>query len=455
MHAASLIRQIPQRAAAAALGIALALGVVNMPAPALAAQLDTDIVLGEAESVRQDAANDRPDISARNAIVVSKDGAVYFERAADDRVKIASITKIMTAIVAIENSSLEDTVTVDHAAATVGQSSAGLKEGDVLSMEEALRALLIPSGNDAAMAIATTVGAKIDPASTDPYGTFIQAMNNKAAELGMTNTKFTNPHGLDFDGWEGDMYSTARDVATMLSYAMTNETFRQIDGSDNDVIIVDAADGTQREIKMARYNTLLGTEGNIGGKTGSTYEALDCFAGAYSREPGGELYTVVLGCEGVDVRLAESLALANWYYNHTVNYPVITTDTTDADGTPLVAAVPHADWTDKTVDVTVADPAQTVTVFSLAGDMEQDVQFDTLSGSVEEGQAAGTLTLTQDGTELARVDLVAAEDVDAPDPLSWVLVQIDRIVRFVTGEPASVEAEVYAEAPAATELDAA
>ena len=455
MHAASLIRQIPQRAAAAALGIALALGVASVPAPALATQLETDIVLGEAESVRQDAASDRPDITARNAIVVSKDGTVYFERAADDRVKIASITKIMTAIVAIENSTLEDTVTVDHAAATVGQSSAGLKEGDVLSMEEALRALLIPSGNDAAMAIATTVGAKIDPASTDPYGTFIQAMNNKAAELGMANTKFTNPHGLDFDGWEGDMYSTARDVATMLSYAMTNETFRQVDGSDNDVIIVDAADGTQREIKMARYNTLLGTEGNIGGKTGSTYEALDCFAGAYSREPGGELYTVVLGCEGVDVRLTESLALANWYYNHTVNYPVITTDTTDTDGTPLVAAVPHADWTDKTVDVTVADRAQTVTVFSLAGDMEQDVAFDTLSGNVEEGQAAGTLTLSQDGTELARVELVAAEDVDAPDPISWVLVQIDRIVRLVTGEPASVEAEVYAEAPAATELDAA
>ena len=86
MHAASLIRQIPQRVAAAALGIALALSVVSMPAPALAAQLDTDIVLGEAESVRQDAANDRPDISARNAIVVGADGTVYFERAADDRV---------------------------------------------------------------------------------------------------------------------------------------------------------------------------------------------------------------------------------------------------------------------------------------------------------------------------------------------------------------------------------
>ncbi|HJG29764.1 MAG TPA: D-alanyl-D-alanine carboxypeptidase [Collinsella ihuae] len=455
MHTSDHLRTFAARAVGAVAGAALALSIIWAPAPACATQLDTDIVLGTPESERQDPANDRPDISARNAIVVGQDGTVYFERAADDRVKIASITKIMTAIVAIENSSLEDTVTVDHAAATVGQSSANLREGDVLTMEEALRALLIPSGNDAAMAIAATVGAKLDPASTDFVGTFVQAMNDKAAELGMTNTKFTNPHGLDFDGWEGDMYSTARDVATMLAYAMQNETFRQVDGSDNDVITVNGADGTERSITMTRYNTLLGTEGNIGGKTGSTYEALDCFAGAWSRDLGGELYTVVLGCEGVDVRLQESLALANWYYNHTVAYPLIATDETAADGTPLVAAVPHADWTDKTVDITVADPGQTVTVFSLAGDIEQDLEFDTLSGDVEDGQSAGTLTLSQDGTEIASCELVTAESVDAPDPLSWILVQLDRLVRLLTGEPASVEADIYTQALPATELDAA
>lgn len=455
MHTSDHLRTFAARAVSAVAGAALALSIIWAPAPACATQLDTDIVLGTPESERQDPANDRPDISARNAIVVGQDGTVYFERAADDRVKIASITKIMTAIVAIENSSLEDTVTVDHAAATVGQSSANLREGDVLTMEEALRALLIPSGNDAAMAIAATVGAKLDPASTDFVGTFVQAMNDKAAELGMTNTKFTNPHGLDFDGWEGDMYSTARDVATMLAYAMQNETFRQVDGSDNNVITVNGADGTERSITMTRYNTLLGTEGNIGGKTGSTYEALDCFAGAWSRDLGGELYTVVLGCEGVDVRLQESLALANWYYNHTVAYPLITTDETAADGTPLVAAVPHADWTDKTVDITVVDPSQTVTVFSLAGDIEQDLAFDALSGDVEDGQSAGTLTLSQDGTEIASCELVTAESVDAPDPLSWILVQLDRLVRLVTGEPASVEADIYTQALPATELDAA
>lgn len=455
MQITNRVHSQTRRACAAIAGVALAASLAFQPIPATATQLDTDIILGKPESERQDALNDRPDITARNAIVMSKDGTVYFERDADAQVKIASITKVMTAILAIENASLDDMVTVDHAAATVGQSSANLKEGDTLTMEAALRALLIPSGNDAAMAIATTVGAKIDPASTDPWGTFVQAMNDKAAEIGMTNTKFTNPHGLDFDGWEGDMHSSARDVATMLTYAMKNETFRQIDSSDNNVITVTGADGEQRDITMRRYNTILGQGGNIGGKTGSTYDALNCFAGVFSREPGGEIYSIVLGCEEEEQRLAESMALADWYYNHTVDYPVVNTEQTTPDGEPLIARAPHADWTDKSVDVTTTDTGSTVVLFSLAGEVEQDVDLQTITGDVTEGQSVGTLTLSQDGKELASVELVSAENVEAPDPLSWILVQLDRVVRFVTGQPGTAELEVIADAPDALEVDAA
>lgn len=452
MDAVSLIRQIPQRAAVA-LGIALALGVAALPATALASQPDTDIICGAPESERQDAAEDRPDISARNAIVVGQDGTVYYERNADEQVKIASITKVMTAIVALENADLNDEVIVDHAAATVGQSSADLREGDVLTMEEALRALLIPSGNDAGMAIASTVGAMIDPESDDPYAVFIQAMNDKAAELGM-DSKFTNPHGLDFDGWEDDMHSSARDVATMFAYAMQNDTFRSLTSSDDNVIEVTGADGKERTITMVERNTILGTEGNIGGKTGGTYEALQCFVGAFSRENGGEIYTVVLGCDGDEQRFADTLTLVNWYYDHVVAYPVVTSTVTAMNGDPLVARVPHADWTDKDIDVTVADPEATVPVFSLAGDVEQDIQIETVSGDVTEGQKLGTLTLTQDGREVASVELVSAENQNAPDPVSWVLVQIDRLVRLVTGDPVDTGTEIISEPASVAELDA-
>lgn len=446
--------RIARRAASTLLGVAVALGLMAAPAPARADQPDTDIILGIAESERQDPANDRPDITARNAIVVGSDGTVYFERDADAQVKIASITKVMTAIVALENSSLDDTVVVDHAAATVGQSSANLREGDTLTMEEALRALLIPSGNDAGMAIASTVGALIDPASADPYATFIQAMNDKAAELGM-GSNFTNPHGLDFDGWEGDMHSSARDVATMFAYAMKNETFRQLTASTDNVITVTSADGGERTITMTERNTILGQQGNIGGKTGGTYEALQCFVGAFAREGAGEIYTVVLGVDGDEQRFADTLALANWYYNHVVTFPVATTAATTAEGVPLVAEATYASWTDKTIDVVAADPAATVTAFSLSGAVEQHVELKTLSGTVSQGDAAGTLTLTQNGEELARVELVSAENASAPDPVSWILVQLDRLVRLVTGEPTAAEPVIYAEAPRLTDLDAA
>ena len=401
---------------------------------------------GIAESERDDDVSDRPDIEARNAIVVGSDGTVYFERDADAQVKIASITKVMTAIVALENSSLDDEVVVDHAAATVGQSSADLKEGDVLTMEEALRALLVPSGNDAAMAIASTVGAKIDPSSDDPYDAFIQAMNEKSAELGMKSA-FTNPHGLDFEGWEADMHSSARDVATMFAYAMQNDDFRALTSTTNNVITVTGADGAERDITMIERNTILGRDGNIGGKTGGTYEALQCFVGAFSREDGGEIYTVTLGSDGDEQRFADTLALANWYYDHVVAYPLVTSEAMAPDGSALVARVPHAAWTDKTVDATVADPMGAVNVFSLAGPVERSVEPEDITGDVAVGEDVGDLVLTQDGEEVARVDLIAAEDVSAPDPLSWLLVQLDRLVRAVTGEPTVAPSEIVGPAP--------
>ena len=428
-----------------------ALCITAMPAPALADQPDTDIICGTAESERQDAAADRPDISAPHAIVVGKGGTVYYERAADDQTKIASITKVMTAVVALDNAPLDTTITVDHAAATVGQSTADLKEGDTMTLETALRALLIPSGNDAGMAIARTVGAIIDPSSDDPYGVFVDAMNKKAQELGM-GSKFTNPHGLDFDGWEADMHSSARDVATMFSYAMRNEDFRAITASTNNVAHVTGADGTERDITMIERNKILGTNGNIGGKTGGTYDALSCFVGAFSREDGGEIYTVVLGCADDDVRFADTLTLANLYYDHIVDYPAIASDKTATNGQPLVARAADSDWTDKTIDVTAKDPAQTAQIFSLAGDVEQKLDLKTLSGNIKSGDDAGTLILVQDGHTIATVKLVCAQDQAAPNPLEWCLIQLDRLFRLVTGQPQQAESSLVATAPSPLEI---
>lgn len=279
-HAHSARALMPRLLAVLSLACCVLLGT---PALAGAETRMTDIVCGVTAEERGLADADLPDIEAAQAIVMDPNGTVYFERDADTQTKIASITKVMTAIVALENADLSTTITVDHAAATVGESTAHLQEGDTLTLETALRALLIPSGNDAAMAIATTVGAIIDPASTDPYATFIQAMNDKAAELGMDAT-FTNPHGLDFGDWVGDMHASARDVVTMFSYAMKNDTFREIDGSGDNTITVTGADGAEREVTFKVRNDILGQEGNVGGKTGTTYDAGTCFVGTFQRD---------------------------------------------------------------------------------------------------------------------------------------------------------------------------
>lgn len=430
--------------------------LIAFPAPAAAERRDTDVICGGAMDAASLAEVDRPDIVAPEAIVVGKDGTVYFERDADKQVKIASTTKVMTAIVALENSKPSDVITVDHAAATVGQSSAGLEEGDKLSRDDAVKALLVPSGNDAGMALASCVGALMAPGDPNPYQVFVDAMNKKAQELGMTGTLFTNPHGLDFDGWEGDLHSTARDVATMFAYGMKNEEFRTLIAQPVDTSVsVTKADGTQEDLKLKGHNKILGQEGNIGGKTGTTYDADSCYVGAFSQEKGGEVYTVILGSDNDDHRWSDTLSLASWYFSHWVDYPLIHATGKTVNGNPLVGRAPNIDWTDKAVEVTASDATKTVRIFSLAGTLHQKLALDELSGSIKRGEAAGTLTLMQGDAKLATERLVTDEDQPAPNPFEWAMVQLDRFLRLMAGKPGVAAAQKLNDLPAATELDAA
>ena len=166
----------------------------------------------------------------------------------------------MTAILTVENCKMDEKVTVSNAAATVGNSTAGLLEGDELTVKQALRGLMIPSGNDAAIVLAEYVGKKIDPKTKDAEATFVKAMNERAKKLGCTGTLFENPHGLDFDEWAGDMHSTAHDVALMMQEAMKNDTIREVVASEDSWIEVTGADGTDHSHSMDTHNYLLGQD---------------------------------------------------------------------------------------------------------------------------------------------------------------------------------------------------
>lgn len=442
-HLTPLVKRSAQLTVGLACAVALVAGI---PSVAGAQVLTTDNICGKAADARGIAAEDLPDIDASNAFVMGKNGTVYYARSADEQVKIASITKVMTAILAVENCKMDEKITVSNAAATVGNSTAGLLEGDELTVEQALRGLMIPSGNDAAIALAEHVGKKLDPKTKDAVATFVKAMNERAKKLGCTGTLFENPHGLDFDEWAGDMHSTAHDVALMMQEAMKDDTIREVMASKDPWIEVTGADGSDHSHSMDTHNVLLGQDGNIGGKTGTTDDAGYCFASAYNRD-GDEIYTVVLNSSTTDQRFADTATLASWYYDHKVTVEIANTQKKTANGNPLMARVSQTDWTDKTIDATLADPTAQATVFSLAGEVTEKVSYDDLSGTVHVGDKVGSVTLKQDGTKIAVMDLVADEEGTGPNPIEWLLVKLDRLGRCIDNRPLTAESETVAKAP--------
>ena len=442
-HLTPLVKRSAQLTVGLACAVALVAGI---PSVAGAQVLTTDNICGKAADARGIAAEDLPDIDASNAFVMGKNGTVYYARSADEQVKIASITKVMTAILAVENCKMDEKITVSNAAATVGNSTAGLLEGDELTVEQALRGLMIPSGNDAAIALAEHVGKKLDPKTKDAVATFVKAMNEQAKKLGCTGTLFENPHGLDFDEWAGDMHSTAHDVALMMQEAMKDDTIREVMASKDPWIEVTGADGSDHSHSMDTHNVLLDQDGNIGGKTGTTDDAGYCFASAYNRD-GDEIYTVVLNSSTTDQRFADTATLASWYYDHKVTVEIANTQKKTANGNPLMARVSQTDWTDKTIDATLADPTAQATVFSLAGEVTEKVSYDDLSGTVHVGDKVGSVTLKQDGIKIAVMDLVADEEGTGPNPIEWLLVKLDRLGRRIDNRPLTAESETVAKAP--------
>ena len=401
--------------------------------------LQEDEVLSQSVADRGLSVASCPDIEARNALLVSQDGTVYFARDAHEPVKIASITKVMTAVVALENASLDTQVVVDAEAAGVGESSAGLLEGDAMDLETALYALMVPSGNDAAIAVAKTVGALLSEYDgSDPQAAFVAAMNAKAHELGCEDTVYTNPHGLDAGAFESDCHSTAADVGLVVSYAMRNDTFRAIVDAGDTTIEVASADGARRFLQLVSTDELIGVyDGICGVKTGTTDAAGFCFAGAASREEG-EFYSVVLGSPDSDVRFTDTVALFDWMYGNIVQKRLInSTEYIEAGGVrqPLVAKVAHTQWPDCTIDAVASDPELAVEVFDLVGPIEQQASFVDVRGDVSEGDVIGHLTFTQNGEKIAECDLVAAESQAAPDFFQEIGVWIDRFVRGLQNQP--------------------
>ena len=421
--------------------------VITLPSDALADVRRADIVLGESVDSRGLSVVQCPAIESEYALVMSGSGTVYFERNATSPTQIASVTKIMTAIVALENTPVDTMISVSARSASVGESSATLQEGDVLTFVDALKGLMISSGNDASIALAETVGNLMSQGTAQGEAAeqvFVDAMNAKAVDLGLIDSFFTNPHGLDGEGYGSDMHSCALDVATMAQYAMQNETFRSIVGTFEDVITVTG--NAPRSISLTNTNELLSYyEGEAGIKTGFTYLAGYCLASVNVRN-GEDIYTVVLQCNDQNIRFDDTRVLYDWYYEHNISYPLAHSDQITSmqyngqvTEVPVVAEVAHSDWIDKTIKATLSDPFQAVAIFDLNGNVNQSIDYDMVSGNIKTGDKLGTITFKQRNNELITVDLISCEDSEAPDFFEGIGIWWDRLFKSFSGEAVVAE----------------
>ena len=242
---------------------------------------------------------------------VNKTNIIYGKNI-HERLAPASLTKVLTAVVALEEGNLEDiiTVTKDVKITESGATLCGLKEGDTLTLNQALHALLIQSANDAANAIAIHLGGSLEG--------FAELMNQKAIELGATNSHFVNPHGLSDD----DHYTTAYDLYLIFNKAIEYELFREIIHMDKYSTVYQDSAGNDKEMEFSTTNLFLRGNYNspdkvtvIGGKTGTTMAAGNCLIVLTKDTAGNPYISVILRSKERQLMYEQMIDLLEEIYN--------------------------------------------------------------------------------------------------------------------------------------------
>lgn len=247
---------------------------------------------------------DFPNINSRRYVVFDRTSKqVLFGKNENVKGAMASTTKIMTAIVVLENANLDEEIQVSTKSAGTGGSRLGLKTGDKITINNLLYGLMLRSGNDAAVALAESVGGSVSE--------FADMMNEKAKELHLTSTHFVTPHGLD----NSEHYTTAVELAKIADYAMENEMFCKIVGTKIATIYIN---GYEKQI--ANTNELLGNlNGVVGIKTGFTNNAGRCLV-TETRRDNMDIIVVVLGADTKKFRTQDSVKLIEYTYS---NYEMV------------------------------------------------------------------------------------------------------------------------------------
>ena len=337
------------------------------------------------------------DIPAPSAILIEKEtGTVIFEKNADERLEPASVTKVMTILLiveAVENGtvSLDDTVTTSARAASMGGSQVYLEEGEQMSLGEMLKCIVVSSANDAAVAVAEHIAGSEQA--------FVSMMNERAAELNMVNTNFTNCTGLMDDP---DHLTTARDISLMSRELILHEWIKEYTTIWMDTIR-DGTFGLSNTNKLIRYYS-----GATGLKTGYTSSAGHCLAATAQRD-GVEYIAVVLNCKSSADRFESAKTLLSFgfaAYTLTVPYP-------DEVLPPIPVTLGESDF----VQPVLANTAPILVKKTDLQSIEKHIELtESLTAPVSAGQKLGTLTVTCNGETVVVTDIIAGDNVEK---LNW------------------------------------
>lgn len=327
-----------------------------------------------------------PQVAARAYLVQNGvTGEVLAEQNDQARLPIASITKLMTVLVTLQHAKLDDVVTVSRQAAAVGESSIYLQKGDRLTVGELVEAALIQSANDAAVALAEHVGGT--------QAAFVAMMNAEAARLGLRNTHFANPDGLDAP----DHYSSAHDVTRLARIAMKNPVIRRVVGEQTAQI-----SGGRT---LTTWNDLLGTyPGTFGVKTGHT-SAAGWSEVAAARSHGVTVYATLLGSPARDVRNADLESLLTWGLSRY--------RTVDAISAGRVYATARAPYGRHALALVAAAPRKRIIRVDRML-TERVVAPTVVSLPVQKGQRLGSVQVYAGRTKIADSPLVAARSIARP-----------------------------------------
>ena len=339
------------------------------------------------------------DLPAPSYVLMERStGEVLLEHNAHERLRPASVTKVMTLLLIMEalddgRIGWDDMVQTSAAAAAKGGSQIYLEENEQLPLEEMLKSIVVSSANDCACAMAEHIAGS--------EAAFVEMMNARAEQLGMTDTHFVNCTGLDDEPEAAEHLTTAYDIALMSRELLGHEGIKKYTTIWMDTVR-DGQFGLSNTNKLVRFY-----DGTTGLKTGYTSAAGHCLSASAERN-GMELIAVVLHCASSTDRFESAKALLNYGFS---NYALVTPEPGE------LPAVPVTLGTSMEITPVLADETPILIDKALAAGVETRVCVDkSVTAPVEAGQTLGTLTITSGGQTIAERDLIAPEAVEA---LRW------------------------------------